>query len=283
MQPLGEQTLNFHKTEAPTMYKTAGMLGLILALLIVFSSSTSAADIPKKYGVEIQLGGGYYLMDDVNNSLPNEFNIPGVPTPDKINIGEQVGLGISYRNLENFGWQFGFNKMAFIGIQKFRIEAQLPGTGVVSWSEQTISGAEFYALATWYKPMSSFDLMFGVGPAVYWASLDRSNSIVNTSVGSVGNPAGSFTDANGKSLGLMGSIGIAIPVGSTMDLVIQAGGRYAKVTQLEYENPNTAQDEIVYKNSGTGSKMTVDFSGGFIKLSLRSYFKPSSDWRSPKR
>ncbi|MCF7811844.1 hypothetical protein K9N50_12750 [bacterium] len=264
------------------MHKTAGMLGLILALLIVFSSSTSAADSPKKYSVEIQLGGGYYLMDDVNNALPNELNIPGV-SPDKINIGEQVGVGISYRNLENFGWQFGFNKMAFIGIQKFRVEAVLPGTPTKSWSEQTTSGAEFYALATWYKPMSSFDLMFGIGPAIYWASLDRSIDIINSASGGYHLTTGSFTDAKGKSLGIMGSIGLAIPVGSQTDLVIQAGGRYAKVTQLEYENPSTAQDKIVYKNSGTGSKMTVDFSGGFVKLSIRSYFKPSSDWRSPKR
>lgn len=263
------------------MHKTAGMLGLILALLIVFSSSTSAADSPKKYGVEIQLGGGYYLMDDVNNALPNELNLPGV-SPDKINIGEQVGVGITYRSLENFGWQFGFNKMAFIGIQKYRIEAQLANTPGKSWAEQTVSGSEFYALATWYKPMSSFDLMFGVGPAIYWASLDRSIDIINSAGGSH-LTTGSFADANGKSLGVMGSIGIAIPVGSETDIVIQAGGRYAKVSQLKYENPSTAQEEIVYKNSGTGTKMTVDFSGGFVKLSLRSYFKPSSEWRSPKR
>jgi len=222
-------------------------------------------------------------MNDVNDALPNEFNIPNVGSPDKINIGEQVGLGISYRNLENFGWQFGFNKMAFIGIQKYRIETIIPGTPTPSWSEQTVSGSEFYALATWYSQMDSFELLFSVGPAIYWASLDRSVDIINDASGGSHITTGSFSNADGKSIGVIGSIGFSIPVGSKTDFIIQLGGRYAKVHQLEYENPSTAQNEIVYRNSSTGSKMTVDFSGAFLKLSIRSYFKPSSDWRNPRR
>ncbi len=265
------------------MYKTVCTIGIILTLLIALPSISSAGDHPKKYGIEVQLGGGYFLMDDVNEYIPSEFTGITMADPDKINIGEQVGFGLTYRHIDNFGWQFGFNKMAFVGIQKYRAEVQLPNTPVDSWAEQTVSGAEFYALATWYSSLGSGDLFFGLGPAVYWAILDRSIDIVNDAGGTSHLTKGSFSGANGKSMGVMATFGFELPIGDMTGLVFQLGGRYARIMELEYEDPSTHQDEVVYKNPGTGTHMTVDFTGGFFKMSLRTYFKPSSDWRSPKR
>lgn len=262
------------------MQKTAGLLGIILALIIALPSVSPAEDHPRKYGVEVQAGFGYFTMDDVNDYMPLEFNQPTfpVPEPDKINIGEQFGIGLTYRHIDNFGWQFGFNKMALLGIQKYRVEVVLPLTPDTSWAEQTISGSEFYIQATWYSSLTeSIDLFFGIGPALYWAKLDRSIEIID------GTNKGSFANATGKSMGAIVTLGLEIPIGSTTGLAFHLGGRYAPVTELEYEDPSTNQDELVYKNPGTGSKMAVDFTGGFFKITLRSYFKPSSDWRSPKR
>lgn len=267
------------------MHRMAGLLGIILALLIALPSVSPAADHPKKYGVDIQLGGGYYSMKDINDFLPVEFNQPTFtpPEPDKINIGEQFGIGMTYRNIDNFGWQLGFNKMALLGIQKHRVEVQLPGTPDVSWAEQTISGSEFYILATWYSDTEIGDLFFGVGPAVYWAKLDRSVDIINDQSGGSHLTKGSFANAEGKSVGAMVTLGLELTLGTSTGLSFQLGGRYAPVNELEYEDQSTQQNEIVYKNLGTGSKMVVDYTGGFFKITLRSYFQPSSDWRNPKR
>jgi hypothetical protein len=162
------------------MRNTVGMLAILLVVVLTIPAiSTAEVDLNRKYGVELQLGGGFYAMEDVNDFIPADFL--GYK-PDKINIGTQFGVGLIYRHMENFGWQIGYNALtAGVPIafeHKYEVRAYLPGASMESWAEQTVSGYEIYFLATWYKPTDAGELMFGIGPAIYNASLDRSIDIV---------------------------------------------------------------------------------------------------------
>ena len=179
---------------------------------------------PKKYGFEITLGGGYYLMDDVNDFIPDAafidpFQMGG--DEDKINIGNQLGFGFIYRNMDNFGWVFGYNRLnsgipaAITG--KYRINAYFkdPSSGRTleeeSWVEQSLSGSELYAMPTWYFDWNNKDISLSMGPALYRVKMDRSIAITR-SFGSGSNATGSFAEADGSALGLMISAGIEFPI-----------------------------------------------------------------------
>jgi len=263
------------------MHKTVGMLAVVLAIIIALPNVSSAQDHPRKYGLEFQLGGGYYLMEDVNNFLPSDFF--GYE-PDKINIGSQFGFGIIYRHKDNFGWNIGYNKLA-TGVpvaleEKYEVRTYLPGAAYESWVEQTVSGGEFYLMATWYGHLGGLETMFGIGPSFYGATLDRSIDIVRDATGSH-LTGGSFFDATGNCLGMIASLGLEFPIGENSGLSIQFGGRIADIGELKYDDPNAQSGElVVYKNASTGSPMGVDFTGGFAKLTLRTYFKPTDNWRS---
>jgi len=263
------------------MRKLVGMLAFFLALLFAISNvSIAGEDHPRKYGLELSIGGGFYAMEDINDFIPADFvNY----TPDKINIGSQFGVGIIYRHMENFGWQIGYNSLA-AGVpiafkHKYEVRAYLPGAPTESWAEQTVSGWELYFLATWYKPTDAGELMFGFGPTLCKAVLDRSIDIVRDASGSH-LTGGSFADAKGKTLGWLAMLGYEFPLGETTALTLQVGGRLAEIKELTYDDPNSVSGEQkVYKNAATGSLMAVDFSGAFAKITLRAYFKPATTWR----
>ena len=288
------------------MLRTVGKLVLISVFILTLPSVASATDDhPRKYGVELQLGGGYYMLGDVNNYVPFDFICLKDEPDDKINIGSQFGIGIIYRVEDNFGWQFGFNKLS-AGIpeifeQKYKIEVQLPeppGENFdSSWAEQTVSGWEFYTLATWYIPTGAGEWMFGVGPAITSATLDRSIDLVKDASGTHLS-GGSFVDAKGKTLGLMFALGYEWSLSSNTGLAFQLGARVAKVSRIKYELPPledlteeeanriteeataTKRVKTVYINDAIGKRLALDMSGGFAKVTYRMYFKPSSKWRS---
>jgi len=272
------------------MRNKVGALVTVIAILILTPGLILAdqGDHPKKYGIELQLGGGVYSMGDINDYIPE----PGFIDPryvgsdeDDIFFGTQFGLGITYRQMDKFGWSFGYNKLT-AGIpvvfeQKYRRNAYYQGTSE-SWVEQTISGSELYFMPTWFWPWKkNREIIFSVGPAVYSATLDRSVSIIR-SEGSAANPAGSFADAKGMSLGLSIIGGVEFPLNKDFWLTVQVGGRFANVGKLIYEDDQDVEHTI-YKNSASNSTLGVDFTGVFLKCSIRTYFKPSSEWRSPKR
>jgi len=270
------------------MRNLAGALAAALALFILLSGPATAGDayLAKKYGIDVQLGGGYYAMEDINNFIPDAaFIDPRFKGADKddINFGSQFGVGFSYRHMKNFGWTFGLNYLA-AGIpaameQKYRRNCFI--TADESWTEQTINGREIYILPTWYWPWKRNELMLGIGPAFYRASLDRVISIVRSS-GSGANPAGSFDDAHGTSLGLLINGGVEIPVEKNLYLMVLGGIRMAKVGTLTYTD-NTDIEQKVMKNTASNATLAADFSGFFVKVALRSYFIAGSDWRSPGR
>jgi len=296
--------------EASTMRNLVGVLAIILTFLLLVPGYAPAEEkiYPKMYGMEVQFGGGFHMMTDVNDFLPDEafINYPGTDE-DKINIGIHFGIGFSFRNNpgvvdeplplfipfwapflgqpNSFGWVFGYNRFN-AGIPgaiegKYRANAFIPGAGAESWVEQTISGSEFYIMPTWYWGWKDKEIFMSVGPAVYHASLDRSISITR-SVGSGANPAGSFDGAIGTALGAMYVIGIEIPVSEDYYLSIKGGGRLANVTKLTYED-NQDVEHTVWKNAASNATLGVDFSGAFINFAVRTYFGPSSKWRSPER
>jgi hypothetical protein len=274
--------------EASTMRNLVGVLAIVLTLLLITAGSTQAGENlnTKKYGIEFKLGGGFYAMQDVNDFIPHpDFINPAIMGADEktIHIGTQLGIGFSYRSQENYGWLFGFNSLAagvpVVMTEKYRTNAFFPGgLGAESWAEQTVSGWELYITPVWYFTWKDLDLDFQIGPAIYRASLDRSISIINSEGGA--NPSGSFDDANGTALGFIIAAGLELPLSETYFLNIRLGGRFANVGELIYEN-NQGTEESVYKNSASNSTLGVDFSGAFLTLGIRTYFLPSSDWRTP--
>ena len=275
------------------MHNLFGALASALLILCLTSGILLAGEDahPKKYGVEITLGGGYYLMEDVNDFVP----LPAFLDPrfiggddDKINIGNQWGIGFSYRSLDNFGWVFGYNRInsGLIVIPgKFRINANFidPSTGALldeSWVEQSLFGREYYVLPTWYWNWKNQDISLSVGPAVYRVIMDRSVLIYSSGTNPIS--TGSFAEADGTALGMMMSFGIEFPISEQFFLNVQAGGRYAYIGKLTYEDKQGIE-QTVWLGPGSSSTMAVDFTGGFIKASIRTYFKPDASWRSPKR
>lgn len=271
------------------MRNSVGALATILAILILAPGVTLAGqdDHPKKYGIELQLGSGYIVMGDVNDFIPD----PGFldaryqgSDEDDIFLGTQFGIGMTYRHMDNFGWAFGYNRFVsgvpVVWESKYRRNAYyVPGSE--SWIEQTVAGSELYIQPTWYWPWKNREIMFGVGPALYTANLDRSISIIR-SAGSGANPAGSFADANGKALGLLVTGGVEFPMMEKFYLTVQGGFRLANIGKLTYEDEQDVE-QTIYKNSASNATFGADFSGAFIKLSIRTYFKPSSEWRDPNK
>ncbi len=279
------------------MRNTVGMLAAALALFIALPGNGLAGDYhPKKYGLEFQLGGGSYLMQDINDFRPHaalEFY-----EPDEILWGTQFGFAILYRQWydvgqpkNDFGWQFGYNRLLtgvpvldqFVDALEvdYYISAYLPtAPSDLSWAEQTVVGSEVYAMATWYFPWDSKEVMFGVGPAFYYAWLDRSVDIIENPGSHL--TAGSFAEAHGKTLGLIANLGLEIPLRQNVSLALVGGGRLAKVGELKYEDVQEVE-HTVYLNPTTNATFPVDFTGGFFKVALHVYFEPTSDWRDPKR
>ncbi len=271
------------------MRNSVGALATVLAILILAPGFTLAGqDVQsKKYGIELQLGGGYIVMGDVNDFIPDagflDTRFQG-SDEDNIFLGTQFGIGMTYRNMKNFGWAFGYNRfvsgLPVIWESKYRRNAYyIPGSE--SWVEQSITGSELYIQSTWYWPWKHREIMFGVGPALYSATLDRSISIIR-SAGSGANPAGSFADANGKSLGLLVTGGVEFPMMNNFYLTVQGGFRLANIAKLSYEDEQNVEHTI-YKNSTSNATFGADFSGVFIKASIRTYFKPSGNWRDPNK
>jgi hypothetical protein len=261
------------------MRKLVGALVVVATLLWSLPSVGLAAELPHKYGLELQLGGGMHLLTDVNDYLP-AANFAGITPAEELMVGAQFGIGMLYRQEPAFGWQFGYNRFANLIDQKFRI-TNAP-TFPESWAEQTLSGGELYGLATWYWPWNDMELSFGIGPAIYSATMDRSVDIAQDGGSHI--TSGSFSDATGKAFGGLGTFGLEIPLKEMVGLNIQVGGRFAKIGKIAYEDPNNAGNDIpVYLNSASGAYLPVDFTGGFVKISLRGYFHPASDWRSPGR
>lgn len=270
--------------EALTMRISTRALVAILSVLIALPVISFAGDHAKKFGVEFIAGGSYFNMADVNDFIPtNDFlNID----PEKLHIGSQFGIGLLYRHMENFGWQFGYSRM-FGGVpvvleEKYRVERFLGNSQEASYAEHVVSGVEFYAMATWYKPMGEGELMFGLGPALYKASLDR-NIYIKQDANSSPIGTGSFVEAKGKSFGMVGAVGYEMMLKPTLGLSLQFGGRIAKVSKLHWEDPRVDEsEEFVMLNTYSNSTLPVDFTGGFGKITLRAYFKPSSNWRTHK-
>jgi len=267
------------------MRKLVGALAVVVSLLTVLPSASKAAGFtPHMYGVELQLGGGYHSLADLNAYTP-DASFAGVTPELQVNVGAQFGVGILYRQMYGFGWQFGYSRFISAMDSKYRVAVN---RGQVSWAEQTVSGSELYALATWYWP--SFwqqkwwwpfkEVSFGVGPAFYGATLDRSIDIAQ--VGGSHLTSGSFSDATGRSLGFLGTLGVEIPLKEYVGLSIQVGGRLAQVGKLTYKDASD-RDVTVLLNTASNTALPVDWSGAFVKVSLRGYFEPASDWRNPGR
>lgn len=264
-------------------------IGLTFLLLIPGNGLTQGKDYEKRYGIELQLGGGYYAMEDVNAYNPHNSFTNNLRDDKNIHFGSQFGMGISFRGTEEFGWLFGYNllKAGFpiAYTEKYRQSAFVGSAINESWAEQTVSGGEFYMLPTWYWGLGEMEMFFSAGPAIYWANLDRSISLVTSSSNGVDAPAiasGSFDDASGKALGLIVSTGIEFGISELYFLNIRAGGRFANASEVAWEDA-AGDDNVVVKNTGVNSTLGVDFSGGFINIGIRTYFKPSSEWRSPRQ
>ncbi len=254
------------------MNKSVVALALVAIVFAIIPVAALAQEHPHKYGVELQFGGGYYMMDDINDFIPS--TVFSDVEPDKLNLGTQLGVGILYRHLYNFGWYFGYNR--FLMLQKHRLSTYLPSSAGESWCEQSVSGSELYALATWFWPTDIGEISLGVGPGFYTASLDRSINIVQDQTPLT---AGTFADANGNGFGLLGTLGLEFGLKEMLGLGIVVGGRLASVDKLVYKDAQEAEHTVYI--GGSNETMSVDYTGAFVKLTLRAYFRPDASWRSP--
>lgn len=271
------------------MRKTIGALAVAATLLWVLASAGRAAEtFPRQYGVELLGGGSYFLLTDVNDYLPSAdplYKLAGRTPEQKLNLGAQYGLGLLYRMMPQFGWQLGYERFVTVADSKFRITNGLAAGQ--SWAEQTLSGSEIYAMATWYWPWDANELSFGAGPAIYTAVLDRSVDLNQGGGSHI--TAGSFDHATGRSFGWIAAAGFEMSLRQNIGLSFQVGGRLGEVDRVTYRlrnpdpPPTYLKDNIVYLNSATGKTLPVDFTGAFFKVGLHSYFQPAGDWRSPSR
>lgn len=261
------------------MHKAIRAIFALVAILLILPNMTFAEDNSsdwrsKRYSVEFQFGGGYWMMEDVNNYLPEATFAAG--STDEINIGMQLGVGFFLRQLEDFGWAFGYN--GFMTPQKHRRSTYF--TSTESWAEQTVSGGELYFLPTWIFPWDNKEITFSVGPAFYTAKVNRSVSIVRTE-GAGANAAGSFEDAKGTTLGAVIAAGLEFPMKDDFYLRLNLGGRFAKIAKIYEETPDGAGGIIKQEiKRGSGSSFAVDYSGVYLNLAIRAYFQPDTKWRS---
>ncbi|MFN3821115.1 MAG: hypothetical protein ACK4OO_02175 [bacterium] len=247
-------------------------LKTVVGALVVFALSTMwawAEEHPHRYGIDFQVGGGYHMFGDINDWDPGT-QFTGI-SPDELHLGTQVGLGIFYRHLDNFGWQIGYSR--FIMVQKYQISAI--GAAGENWAEQTVNGSETYALATWFWKAPIGELSAGVGPGFYTANMDRSVNIYPEGSTTPLN-TGTFANAKGQSFGLLGQLGWEVPIKPMVGILLNVGGRLATVDKITYKDIQDVEQTV---RLGAGT-LTVDFSGIFAKLTLRAYFKPTTHWRT---
>lgn len=252
------------------MNGTKGVLTVLGATWLMVGALW-AAEPTHRYGVDFQIGGGYHLFGDVNDWDPGTQFL-GV-SPDEVHLGTQVGFGIFYRHLENFGWQLGYSR--FIMLQKYQISLMGP-TGE-NWAEQTINGSETYALATWLWKAPIGEISLGLGPGFYTATMDRSINVYPEG-STTPLTSGTFANAKGQSFGILGQVGWEIPLKPMVGLLVNVGGRLATVDKIAYKDVQDVE-QVVRVGAGNAT-LAVDFSGVFAKITLRAYFKPSSEWRS---
>ena len=85
-------------------------------------------------------------------------------------------------------------------------------------------------------------------------------------------------------MGLLIVIGAEFPFGVNTGIGLQVGARIARVAKLTYEDrDDPTLKTVVPLNSYSNATLPVDFSGGFARLTIRTYFQPTSGWRTPAR
>lgn len=250
------------------MWRRTGMLvSLMLMSMMLWTGTVTAQDdisvfnygktrLDQKYGIEIHAGGATYLMGDINdyraagNHLSNDEDAA---------FGIAWGVGILIRNHEHFRWTFTYSKLG-----EDRTYASWTA-GTVEEIEQTVSGSELYLGGMYLAPVTDhFHLYVGAGPTIVSGSMDRSATSDQP-----------FYDATGRDVGFRVDLGGELLFSETLALNLDLGFRYAKIKRLTYED-RQGEPEVVYWSGNR--QFQLDFTGVFVEVGLRIYFKPATSW-----
>ena len=237
-------------------------LSTVLAIgMLSLAMVASAADIEKKYGVELRGGFGTITMDDVNN-LADTLWGSGLTTATKPSGTPLYGVSILYRSHPEFLWEIGYNAFPLASW-----ESKNRATGRVA--RMDISGSEIYILPTyvWGKP-NGLTLGIGAGPDLSFAVASRSGHTTD---------ALNFSNANGRTVGGMVKAFVELAMGKHNGVIVSAGYRNHYIDRIRKEADSGGNREaIVIPN--TTQYLPVDYSGAFVQIGWRFYYEPKP-WR----
>ncbi|MBD3167321.1 hypothetical protein GF324_12030 [bacterium] len=249
--------------------KNGTLLSLLLIGLFVFTGTAVSANntsvftfekhpIDFKYGIQVHGGAGLYAMGDVN-----DYRAQGAPAENEedAEMGIAWGLSLLYRASEHVRWEIGFTSMG-----EDRTYTTWQAGAVTSEVEQTVSGSEFYVVPNWlFNPDGFLLVSLGLGPSIVSGTLDRSVT-----------QGTSFYNATGRSIGGRAQLGLQLRVNESWALNLQGGYRLAKVGRLINEDRDGNETTVYW--GFNDRQMSTDFSGPFVELGLRLYFKPATKW-----
>jgi hypothetical protein len=243
-------------------------LSLLLIGLFAFAGVATADNssvftfeknkLDNRYGIQLQGGMAMYAMSDVN-----DYRATGAPTENEedAEMGVAWGVSLLYRDSEHVRWEIGFSALG-----EDRTYTTWQAGAVTSEVEQTVSGSEFFVIPTWmFSPDGAFLVSVGMGPTVISGSLDRSVT-----------QGTSFFDATGRALGGRAQIALQWRFAEDWALNLLGGYRLAKVGRLINEDRDGNENTIYW--GFNDREMSVDFSGAWVELGLRLYFKPATKW-----
>jgi len=237
-----------------------------LVVLILLAASLSAGEIYHRRAVELRGGLTMYpFMEDpidwaeqISSSLDEQMEF----APD-------FGISILYKSYDNFVWNIGFNHMLASRVSYAYNNVDY---------EESVNLSEFFIMPGFVlNPHNKLNFSIGAGPAIYFASLDRTSPIVGGSLGE-------FYNAKGRNLGVIGLLNIEYLLSPDFAFKVGGGFRAAVVDNFDFVKSVGGQDVSypVVWTDGSGSEYdrdySLDFTGVFAEFGLRWYFEPKRFW-----
>ncbi len=248
------------------MSRRFGLLaGMLLVLFVVGQVAAQQVSVfqkeeeplPHKYGVQLSGAFAMYSMTDANDFMANGWS--GISMDEEASNGIGFGFALLYRSHEHFRWTFGYNHLGqdrAYGTWSTNGEAEL----LVSAGEFSMLGAYLFPITDW------FDMNLTAGPAIINAHADLAATSGQR-----------FSDASGRTFGFIGGVGADLNLFERWAVHFLAGYRMGAVPKLSYTSI-TGAEEIIYWPQTGNRKLEADYSGMFVELGLRLYFKPATNW-----
>ncbi|MDK9700867.1 MAG: hypothetical protein OEM52_12035 [bacterium] len=234
---------------------------VLLVGMLTLAVVASAAELPKKYGIELRGGYGMAAMEDVNNMTDTLWG-NGRTTGTKPDGSPSFGLSLLYRTHQNFQWEFGYNSL---GMSRFESENSV----TKKMSTMDVKGSEFYIMPTFrWDITEAISWGIGAGPNFCFASATRSGDMSDLN----------FPEANGRTIGGMAKIFAEIGLGESNGIHLSAGYRDHYVDRVRWEDADGNKTVVTISPSNT-LNLPIDYSGAFFQVGWRFYYQPKP-WKA---